>query len=241
MRAWILVVLAACGGAPPPAAQPAAPPPAPSTRAEAEPWRPPPTPPPSRTNRSREQIILDEMPRLRRDQAELTEKRSDLWTPCVRDLVEARDRAFRNELGDALTFYTTKCDREAQHAIFGPPQRRFYQRNSYFGFIGDLTPRTVRIELLFVRRGGPPPERITLIAGAARWTSQKLDALVETDVSSVKLPYTRSVARVLRKMLETDDAIVRFEAEVGSEDMLVTEEMKGDLGVFVELADSLSP
>lgn len=181
------------------------------------------------------------MPRLRRDQAELTEKRSDLWTPCVRDLVEARDRAFRNELGDALTFYTTKCDREAQHAIFGPPQRRFYQLNSYFGFIGDLTPRTARIELLFVRRGGPPPERITLIAGAARWTSQKLDALVETDVSSVKLPYTRSVARVLRKMLETDDAIVRFEAEVGSEDMLVTEEMKGDLGVFVDLADSLSP
>ncbi|MBA3461224.1 MAG: hypothetical protein H0T46_14765, partial [Deltaproteobacteria bacterium] len=240
MRAWIVVVLAACG-APPPAPPPAQPPPPPSTRAEAEPWRPAPKPEPPRTERSREQVILDDMPRFRRDPPqELSEKRGDLWKPCVRNLVETRDRNVRNELGDALTFYTTAC-RDPLRVEFGPPQRRYYQLNSYFGFVGELTPRSARIELLFVRRNAPPPQRITLIAGALRWTSPKFDALLETDVSSTKLLYTKAVARVLRKMLETEDAIVRFESELDSEDMLVTDVIKDDLRVFVDLADSLSP
>ena len=237
MRAWILVVVAACGGAPPPAAAPAAPPPPPSTRAEAEPWRPAPKPEP-RPERSREQIILDDAPRLRRDRTqELSEQH--LWKPCVRNLVETRDRNIRTELGDALTLYTTAC-RSDQLAVFGPPQRRYYQLNSYIGFVGELTPRTARIELLFVRRNAPPPQRITLIAGAARWTSPTFDALVQTDVSSTKLLYTKAVARVLRKMLDTEDAIVRFESEVDSEDMLVTDVIKEDLRAFVDLADTLS-
>lgn len=241
MRAWILVVLAACGGAPPPGPPPAAPPPPPSTRAEAEPWQPAPQPAAPRTERSREQILLDDVPRFRRDRSqELSEKRSDLWKPCVRNLVEARDRNVRNELGDALTAYTTAC-RDEQRAEFGPPQRRYYQLNSYFGFVGELTLRTARIELLFVRRNAPPPQRITLIAGALRWTSPKFDALVETDVSSTKLLYTKAVARVLRKMLETEDAIVRFESDVDSDDMLVSDVIKEDLRVFVDLADTLSP
>ncbi len=184
---------------------------------------------------SRDEVIVFER-RFARGEP-LAEARSDFWDPCVRELLASRPRGQRDELGDALSLATTTCDRSAQRATFSPPQRRAYAAESYLGFAGEITPTSVRLELVIVRRGGPPPDRITLLAGATRWTSGKLDASVEGDTATARIPYTRSVARALHAALEARDAILRFESETGGDDIVIGEDMKSDLRAFADLVN----
>jgi len=239
-----LAVVAGCGGGAPAPAEPAPPLPAPTRElAVAEPAPPPrPLPPPSSPGQRpiilrsplslRDEVIVP----VRGARAEpIAEARSDRWDPCVRDLLANLPRPQRDALGDALTLATTTCDRSAQRATFSPPQRRAYAASSHLGFAGEITPRSVRLELVIVRRGGPPPERITLLAGRTRWTSPKLDVTVEGDTATAALPYTRSVARALQAVLDAPDAIVRFESESGADDIVLADDIRADLRVFADL------
>ena len=237
-----LVVVAGCGGTAPAPADPTPPPPAPARDlAVAEPA---PRAQPSMRPRSDRPIVLRAP--LSRDEVivfdrnftrgePLAEARSDFWDPCVRELLENRPRPQRDALGDALSLATTVCDRTNQRAVFSPPRHRIYASGSFIGFAGVVTPRSMRLELVIVRRGGPPPIRITLLAGARRWTSPALDAIVDGDTATATLPYTQSVARALQLALDTPDAILRFESETGADDIVLAEDMKADLRVFADL------
>ena len=244
MRApLVLVVVAGCGGSAPVPAEPAPTPPPARDLAVAEP-APRPQPKPRVRPRSERPIVLsaplsrDEVIVFERRFARaepMAEARSDFWDPCVRELLDSRPRPERDALGDALALAATVCDRAAQRATFAPPRHRAYAEGSYLGFAGEVTPRSLRLELVVVRRGGPPPVRITLLAGATRWTSPKLDTIVEGDTATATLPYTRSVARALQLALDAPDTILRFESESGADDIVLGDDMKGDLRMFADL------
>jgi len=242
VRAWIFVVVAACGApaATPPIA-PAPPAPVTSNRAEAEPWSPPPKPvvrgPLVGVSR------VDGSPRARpiANFDVIPAKRSDLWHPCVRDVVQSRERPARDLLGDVLTAYLIACDRAAGSVTFGSRERR--DESSYLAISGSVTASSARLELAVVRHGDVLPERITILAGATHWTSIALDPdfdpVAERSVAS--LPFTRALSRVIRTVLDSDEAILRFESSAGSEDVVITEDMKQDLRVLSELSDALNP
>ena len=248
MRARLLglVMIAGCGGAPPAPAEPVPPPPEPARDpaiAEPAPRPRPRIEPPSTNPRTiilRGPLSADDVIVMERNVARaepLAEARSDFWDPCVRDLVAGLPRAQRDELGDALTLAMTTCDRAAQRATFAPPRRRSYAAGSYLGFSGEITPNSVRLELVVVRRGGPPPERITLLAGATRWTSPTLDDTQDGDAFVATVPYTRSAARVLHVLLDAPDPILRFESADGADDIVIGDDMKSDLRVFADLVN----
>jgi hypothetical protein len=250
MRAWIIVVLAACGGAAAPApAVPAPAAPVASNRAEAEPWTPPPAKPRKVAVSGpfvlRDELLVEEemRPRLRVGPDVISAKRSDLWHPCVRDVVEQRDRAIRDLLGDALTTYLVTCDRAAGTVTFGSSDRRTASQRSYLGISGIVTRTAARLELAVVRHGAVTPEKITILAGTTRWTSVGLDPVFDpvAERSVATLPFTRALTRVIRTVLESDEAILRFESAAGSEDVVITEDMKQDLRVLAELGDVLNP
>jgi hypothetical protein len=94
-----------------------------------------------------------------------------------------------------------------------------------------------------VRHGAVLPEKITILTGATRWTSIGLDAVFDpvAERSVATLPLTHALARVIRSVLDADEAILRFESAEGSEDVVITEDMKQDLRVLSELADALNP
>jgi hypothetical protein len=85
------------------------------------------------------------------------------------------------------------------------------------------------------------PEKITILAGATRWTSIGLDPVYDpvAERSVATLPFTRALASVIRTVLDADEPILRFESAAGSEDVVITEDMKQDLRVLAELSDAL--
>ncbi|MGE0397889.1 MAG: hypothetical protein AB7T06_14415 [Kofleriaceae bacterium] len=248
-RIVTFVALAACApatrtepSAPAPAVEPA-----PSTKAVAEPYTPPPAPPepalPLRQAGMRAPtVILDEESRVRPYNTEpLTQKRSDLWDPCVRDFVQTRAAEIRDELGDALTQAMTTCIRETRTVTFEPPRSgRAYATGSHVGIAGVLTPTTTEIILRVVMRG-QSPERLTILAGNTRWTSPPLevthDAIWGRELAAI--PYTKTVARVVRRMLDTDGAMLRFESATGIEDIAITEELAVDLRTMMDVVEEL--
>jgi hypothetical protein len=248
MRAWFLVVLVACGGhAAPPVTAPAPPPVVASNRAEAEPWTPPvpkAVPGPFSAVRGA-RVIVDDALRPRRIASldVVSAKRSDLWHPCAREVVEQRDRSVRDLLGDVLTAYLVTCDRATGTVAFASSDRRTVATQSYLGISGVVTRASARLELAIVRHGDVMPERITILAGTTRWTSVALDPVLDPDAerSVATLPFTRALARVIRTAIDADEAILRFESSAGSEDIVITEDMKQDLRVLSELADALNP
>jgi hypothetical protein len=254
MRARIVtfVAFAACA----PVVRPAPPPPAveespsPSTKAVAEPFTPPPAkqvPPERYVGRPyfRERLLrIDGEASADVVVAPLAQKRSDLWDPCVRDFVQlrsARNPELRDALGDALTYAITTCNRDTRTVTFEPPRSgRAYATGSFVGIAGVLTPTTTELVLRVVTRGHTP-ERLTILVGGTRWTSQTLevthDPLWGREVAAI--PYTKSLARVVRRMLDTDGALLRFESATGIEDVAITEELAQDLRVMIDVVDEL--
>jgi len=246
-----LVGLVACGAlqAPAPAATipgaTTAPttPPAQRDLAVAEPWTPPPeASPPSRDGislapaRSREAIILMNEGRLQRPQL-LEEKRSDLWDPCVRDVLSHRAAEDRNALGDALTGYAITCERAEGRIRFEPPQGRSQAPQTVIGLRGEIAGERVEVELRVVYwiARADAFERITILAGPLKWTSPRLD--VDHDAAryeATAIPFAPSLARVVRRMLDEPDARVRFETASGYDEVLVTEQTKQDMRVLLD-------
>jgi hypothetical protein len=171
----------------------------------------------------------------------LAQKHSDLWDPCVRDFVQTRRAEIRDELGDALTQAMTTCVRDTRTVTFEPPRSgRAYATGSHVGIAGVLTPTTTELVLRVVTRGHAP-ERLTILAGGTRWTSQALevthDPIWQRELAAI--PYTKSLARVVRRMLDTDGALLRFESETGIEDVPITDELATDLRAMIDVVDEL--
>lgn len=241
MRVWIFGLVAACGAPPVPARATEPPARAPSTRAVAEPWTPPPRPP--------EPPVTGPIRILRRGALPspgslgadaVAPKRSDLWSSCVRDVASRFEPRMRDLLGDVLTAYFVGCDGATGTVTLGS---RVRAGASVLGIAGTVSPTSARLELAIMRRGEVPPERITILAGATRWTSTGLDPVVDraTGQSTATLPLTRALARVVRTVLDSDEPIVRFEASDGDEDVVISEDEKQELRVLLELADVLTP
>lgn len=205
-----------------------------SERAEAEPWRPPPAGKPIRPP---EEIILSREGRLDRMQ-QVEESRSDLWDPCVRDVLQARDPAERNVLGDALTGYVLTCERTERKIAFEPPQGgRSQAPQTVIGIRGLITADRIEIELrvAFWIARVDPFERITIIAGPLRWTSPRLD--VDHDPANheaAAIPFAPSLARVVRRMLDEPDASIRFETANSYDEVIVTDQTKTDMRVMLD-------
>jgi hypothetical protein len=245
MRAWVVVIaVAGCHAAPRPAAPAkAAPRIAESNAAVAEPA---PHTTPSLDSPSDGDVILIE-PERRRFRApgaqDVPEKRDDLWDPCVRAFVQTREYPIRFALGDALTRATTSCDRAAQRVLFAPPQGRAYAAQSHVGIAGLLTATSARLELVIVMRGPAPLARLTILAGATKWTSPALVAVLDASAGTwaATLPYTQDTARAVHALVETPDAIVRFESTDAIEDVALPDDEKQDLHVMADVADALIP
>jgi hypothetical protein len=197
-----------------------------SERAEAEPW----TPAPAASPRpSREEVIL-RGPSLQRrfGTVEETSKRSDLWDPCVRDVLQDRDPATRDALGDALTGYAVTCDRALRRIEFEP---------AGIGLRGVLTgARTeVALRVAYGVERSDPFERITILAGPLRWTSPRLDVdHVRVDLESAEVPFAPSLARVVRRMLDEPDASIRFETASGYDEIILSDETKQDIRAMLD-------
>ncbi|GEM_PF-6776444 len=249
-RIVTFVALAACsaprGQTTPPARGDETPPP--STKAVAEPFTPRPStqlPAPRIPRRGPGTVVmLDGMnasPVVNLRPDDIAQKRSDLWDPCVRDFVLTRAAEIRDDLGDALTQAMTTCVRDTRTVTFEPPRSgRAYATGSHVGIAGVLTPTTTELVLRVVTRGHPP-ERLTIFAGGTRWTSPMLDvthdAIWGRELAAI--PYTKSLARIVRRMLDTDGALLRFESATGIEDVPVTEELALDLRAMIDVVDEL--
>lgn len=239
----MLAGLVACGAprvpAPVPVAQPVTPPQ--RDLAVAEPWKPPPPPagsaaPPPLSPRSGEGILLSRERPYERTKL-IEEKRSDLWDPCVRDVLSHRAADDRNALGDALTGYALTCERAERRIRFEPPQGRSQGPQTVIGLRGEIAGERVELELRVVYwvARADPFERITILAGPLKWTSLRLD--VDHDPArheAAAIPFAPSLARVVRRMLDEPDARIRFETASGYDEVVVTEQTKQDMRALLD-------
>ena len=83
-------------------------------------------------------------------------------------------------------------------------------------------------------------ERITLIADGVRWSSPRIDFDDDGGWEIATLPLGRELARVVKHAAESRDALLRFEAERGYEDVVLTDDMKQDLRVMLDALDAIN-
>lgn len=175
------------------------------------------------------------------DGLEEQSKRSDLWDPCVRDLLADRDPVIRDALGDSLTGYVLTCDRTAHRIAFEPPLSTTSQAPStVIGIHGVLERgRTeVALRLVYLIARPDPFERVTIIAGPLRWTSPRLDVEHEPAThEATSIPFAPSVVRVVRRMLDEPDARIRFETASSYDEVIVTDQTKQDMRVILDALD----
>jgi hypothetical protein len=171
---------------------------------------------------------------------DISNKKSDFWSPCVRDFVALQPEAARDVLGEALSLYSTACTaRPSRRVEFQTP--RAVPTQSYLGLVGAL--ERTRCELaLRAAYHGPPvrAERITLIADGVRWSSPRIDFDDDGGWEIAMLPLSRELARVVKRAADARDALLRFEAERRYEDVVLTDDMKQDLRVMLDALDAIN-
>jgi hypothetical protein len=262
------LAMLACGGAQPPASAPVAPA-APTMARAVEP--PPPAPPPRTPTRSqpiprpagparalqdltwrRDVIVIgrddgiERLPTWLRAGEPTFARKSDYWSPCVRDFVQTQPEAARDTLGEALSHYSTTCSG-------GPGRRIEFQTprvahgaapQPSLGLVGALERTSCEVALratVHADSGEPiDAERITLIADGVRWSSPRIDVERDDGWAIAMLPLTRSLARAVRRAADARDAVVRFEGARDYEDVVVTDEMKQDLRIMLDALDAIN-
>ena len=170
-------------------------------------------------------------------------KKSDFWSPCVRDFVDTQPEAARELLGEALSLFSTACTRDpAMRVEFRVPRAgRSARPESRLGLIGALERGTCELVLEAAYHGDPvAADRITVIADGVRWSSSRLDFDRGDGWEIATLPFTRSLARVVKRAIDARDTLLRFESATGYEDVVVSDEMKQDLRVMIEALDAIN-
>lgn len=170
-------------------------------------------------------------------------RKSDYWSPCVRDFVQTQPEAARGALGDALTLYSTSCagapDRRVE--LRTPPAGRMTPPASHLGLVAALSPATCELALTAAYHGAPvDAERITLIADGARWSSPRILFDHGDGWEIATLTVTRSLARVVQQAAAARDAVLRFEGARDYQDVVITDAMKQDLRVVLDALDAIS-
>jgi len=173
---------------------------------------------------------------------DVSNKKSDFWSPCVRDFVQGQPEVARDVLGEALSLYSTAC-------TAGPSRRVEFQTpradhtapaQSYLGLVGALERTSCELALRAAYHGPPVrAERITLIADGVRWSSPRIDFDDDDGWEIATLPLTRELARVVMRTAEARDALLRFEAGAAYEDVVLTDDMKQDLRVMLDALDAI--
>jgi hypothetical protein len=174
---------------------------------------------------------------------DISNKKSDFWSPCVRDFVALQPEAARDALGEALSQYGTACTgRPSRRVEFQTPRAdRTAPAQSYLGLVGALERTSCELALRAAYHGPPVrAERITLIADGVRWSSPRIDFDDDGGWEIATLPLSRELARVVRRAAESRDALLRFEAERSYEDVVLTEDIKQDLRVMLDALDAIN-
>jgi hypothetical protein len=259
-----------CTGSRPPATAPAVPggdppahataepsPPSPQANPERGP-RPRPIPPPPGGRRDalpadarpRSDVIVfgredtvDSLPGWQRAGERRFDRKSDYWSPCIRDFVQTQPEPARAALGEALSLYSTSCTGAPVRRIEfrTPPAGRVTPAASHLGLIGALDPTTCDLALTAAYHGEPiQAERILLIADGVRWSSPRIAFDREDGWETATLPLTRSLARVVQQAITARDTVLRFEGARDYQDVVVTEEMKQDLRMLLDALDAIN-
>jgi hypothetical protein len=186
-------------------------------------------------------IVLDRSLRLPTI-LDLSNKKSDFWSPCVREFVQLQAEVARDALGEALSLYSTSCvGGPVRRVEFQtPPAGRGAPAESYLGLVGALEPNRSELALRAAFHGQLRADRITLIADDARWSSPRIDFDDDDGWEIATLPLTRELARVVRGAADARDVLLRFESARSYEDVTVTEQMKQDLRVMLDALDAIN-
>jgi hypothetical protein len=171
------------------------------------------------------------------------DKKSDYWSPCVRDFVQTQPDAARVALGEALSLYSTSCTTTpARRVEFRTPRAgRGVPTESYLGLVGELAPDGGELALTAAYHGEPVyAERITLIADGARWSSPRIAFDRDDGWEIATLPLGRELVRVVQQAIAARDAVLRFEGARGYQDVIVTDEMKHDLRVLLDALEAIN-
>jgi len=188
-----------------------------------------------------DRFVLDRLVRL--PPLGIASRKSDFWSPCVRDFVQLQPEAARDVLGEALSLYSTTCTGgPARRVEFRTPRTdRGAPAQSYLGLVGALEPSRAELVLRAAYHGRPVhSEQIALIADGVRWSSQRMDFDDDDGWEIATLPLTRELARVVKRAAEARDALLRFEAAGDYEDVVLTEDMKQDLRVMLDALDAIN-
>jgi hypothetical protein len=173
---------------------------------------------------------------------DLSNKKSDFWSPCVREFVQLQPEAARDALGEALSLYSTSCTGAPVRRVEfqTPPAGRAAPAQSYLGLVGALEQNRSELALRAAFHGQVRAERITLIADGARWSSPRIDFDDDDGWEIAALPLTRELARVVRGAADARDVLLRFESARSYDDVTVTDEMKQDLRVMLDALDAIN-
>lgn len=167
------------------------------------------------------------------------ERKSDYWSPCVRAFVQGQPAGARELLGEALSLYGTTCG--PTRIEFRVPRAGRSAPTAQLALVGALERTTRELALRAVYRGEPiRAERITVIADGARWSSPRLDFERDADGEAATLPFTRTVAREVRRAIDARDALLRFESATDYEDVAISDELKQELRVMLDALDALA-
>jgi hypothetical protein len=170
-------------------------------------------------------------------------RKSDYWSPCVRDFVQTQPEPARAALGEALSLYSTSCTSgTARRVEFRtPPANRIAAAQSYLGVAGAIEPTTCDVALTAAYHGEPlRAERIVLIGDGVRWSSPRIVFDRDDGWEIATLPLSRSLVRAVRQALDARDTVLRFEAANDYQDVVVTDEMKHDLRVMLDALDAIN-
>jgi hypothetical protein len=163
----------------------------------------------------------------------------DYLSSCVRDIVLAQPEPARRPLVVALGQYRTSCD--GDHIVLDRPIGPDRRSKSDASFTGTLSPRPdVSLRVAYCGGDSASPDHVTLVAESGAWTSPRLEFQRDTNNCDVaELPLTRALARTLDRTIESTDVALRFEGHGVAGELVLGDDLKGELRVILDAVDAL--